>query len=41
MARKIIRAARSWEDDPLLDILGGTWLVALLLGLLHLPALVA
>jgi hypothetical protein len=27
-------------DDRTIDLVGGTWLVGLMLGLLHLPALV-
>ncbi|MGB3408087.1 MAG: hypothetical protein WBA67_11395 [Jannaschia sp.] len=29
------------EREPLTDILGGMWLVTLMLSLLHLPALIA
>ncbi|WGH78525.1 hypothetical protein [Jannaschia ovalis] len=41
MARKIIRTVRRIERDPVTDVLGGVWLVTLLLGLLNLPALLA
>ncbi|UWQ20287.1 hypothetical protein [Jannaschia sp. W003] len=34
--RQILR-----RDDAVLDVLGGVWLVTLLLGLLNLPALLA
>jgi hypothetical protein len=39
MARKIIHVIRERRDDPMMDILGGTWLVTLLFGMLHLPSL--
>ncbi|WP_275934909.1 hypothetical protein [Jannaschia seosinensis] len=29
------------EREPLTDIVGGVWLVTLLLGLLHLPSVIA
>lgn len=41
MARKIRRTLTRIEREPLTDILGGVWLVTLLLSLLHLPALIA
>jgi hypothetical protein len=39
MARTLRKIATP-EGDALRDLLGGVWLVALMLGLLHLPALV-
>ncbi|WP_259913462.1 hypothetical protein [Jannaschia sp. M317] len=41
MARKIRKTIRRVEREPLTDILGGVWLVTLMLSLLHLPALIA
>lgn len=41
MARKIVFAVRRFEDRPMADVIGGVWLVSLLLGLLYLPALVS
>ncbi|WP_268884041.1 hypothetical protein [Jannaschia marina] len=41
MAQKIKQTLTRIENAPLTDILGGIWLVTLMLSLLHLPALVA
>ena len=42
MARKLANAAhRSRHADAVLDVLGGVWLVTLLLGLMNLPAFLA
>ncbi|WP_298431758.1 hypothetical protein [uncultured Jannaschia sp.] len=41
MARKIIRTVTRIEREPVTDILGGIWLVTLVMGLLHLPSLLA
>ncbi|MEM7490858.1 MAG: hypothetical protein AAF390_17205 [Pseudomonadota bacterium] len=40
MARKI-RLSDLLKREPLTDILGGVWLVTLLVSLMHLPAIVA
>jgi hypothetical protein len=39
MARTVRRTARLIREEPLFDVLGGVWLVTLLLALMHLPAL--
>ncbi|MEL6585174.1 MAG: hypothetical protein AAFY65_04610 [Pseudomonadota bacterium] len=41
MARKLINTLSRVEREPVTDILGGVWLVTLLLSLLHLPSLIA
>ena len=42
MARHTARIARVIRrEEAVLDVLGGVWLVTLLLGLLNLPALLA
>lgn len=41
MARKMIRTLTRIEREPVTDILGGIWLVTLMLGLLNLPAFLA
>ena len=41
MARTIKTRISGDRADRLADILGGVWLVSLMMGLLHLPALVA
>lgn len=41
MTRKIKTALTKIENAPLTDILGGVWLVTLMLSLLHLPSMIA
>ena len=41
MARKLKDAIVRIEDEPITDVLGGIWLAALMLSLLHLPLLVS
>ncbi|PWJ20415.1 hypothetical protein [Jannaschia seohaensis] len=41
MARTIRKTFHLLKQEPVFDVLGGVWLVTLLLSLLHLPALVA
>lgn len=41
MARKIRESIARFEREPVTDILGGVWLVTLMLSLLHLPMLFA
>ncbi len=41
MARKIKKTLVRIERDPLTDILGGVWLVTLMMSLLHLPSFLA
>jgi hypothetical protein len=41
MARKFFRTVARIEREPVTDVLGGIWLVTLLLGLMNLPALIA
>ena len=41
MAQKLQGIWRRVERDPVMDVLGGVWLVTLLASLLHLPLLVA
>ncbi|WP_371153468.1 hypothetical protein [Jannaschia sp. 2305UL9-9] len=41
MARKIKDKISQFEREPLTDVLGGVWLVTLMLSLLHLPTLIA
>lgn len=41
MTRRLSAAILRFEDRPAADLIGGAWLVLLLLGLLHLPALVS
>ena len=38
MARRIKSKLSRIEREPLTDILGGVWLVTLMLSLLHLPS---
>ncbi|SDY95255.1 hypothetical protein SAMN05444004_104210 [Jannaschia faecimaris] len=40
MTRKIKNAVTRIENAPLTDILGGVWLVTLMLSLMHLPSLI-
>lgn len=40
MARKTKTLLARIEDAPLTDVLGGVWLVTVLLGLLHLPSVI-
>jgi len=41
MARKIKNTWTRIERDPITDVIGGVWLVTLLLSLPHLPGLLA
>lgn len=41
MTRKIRNAMNRIENAPLTDIIGGVWLVTLMLSLLHLPSFIA
>lgn len=41
MAHRIKTSLTRLRHEPLVDILGGIWLVTLMLSLLHLPSLIA
>lgn len=41
MIRKVKIALARIDREPVTDILGGVWLVTLMLSFLHLPALIA
>ena len=41
MIRKVRKTFARIDPEPLTDILGGVWLVTLMLSFLHLPALFA
>ncbi|WP_280652834.1 hypothetical protein [Jannaschia formosa] len=41
MARRFTKTVEFLAEEPVLDVLGGIWLVTLLVGLLHLPTFLA
>ncbi|WP_281493888.1 hypothetical protein [Jannaschia sp. S6380] len=41
MARKVLNVLTRIEREPVTDVLGGIWLVTLMVSLLHLPSILA
>ena len=41
MAERVVKLVRGLDRDGVADVVGGAWIALLLLGLMHLPALVS